>query len=285
MLNKDQAHLTHEQIGQSAELAVSRKELIFSNDINFPSIRDGNFEILTDKDRRFTHEDVVNGLLSVEDKAQQSFVVLTQSLPRQLHIPNIEVSDSRRLTVEHLRSGKPAFIELSKDKINPAFVQAVALFGGARPGVILLPVSESIIFRIPAMQNNDGNCMRIMKGFARDDLDDFIKGANYLTPPLEAKKLNDTDIVYSVEFVRDSERPVKILQTEMDDWLNRVEQSNLVFGLDVGDNDSCLDNFVRKNGRIYWVDGNILNARIAKNQEELSAFISEQKRTLSRYVI
>lgn len=277
MLDKGkEAVLTAEHVG-------TKEKINFSNDISFSSV-DGNFEILTNEDRRFTRDDVKNGLLSVQDKADQSVARLLQDLTDQLQDPGREMPAERKSTVEYLRSGKPVFIELDPDKINPAFVQAVGLFIGAKPGVILLPVAESSIFRIAALQNNNGEYARVLKGLMPEDLDGFTKGINQLTPPVDAKKINDTEVVYCMEFVRNAQRPTKISQTEMDDWLQRSEQSNLIFSFDVGENDRCLDNFVRKGGKIYWVDGNILDAKLAKTPEELSAFIALQKHILGNYL-
>jgi hypothetical protein len=70
----------------------------------------------------------------------------------------------------------------------------------------------------------------------------------------------------------------------MDDWLARVKSSRLIFGFDVSEKDSSLDNLMRKDGKLYWVDGNILFAKPAENSEQLEAFITEQKDILEKFI-
>ena len=264
--------------------AETKKEITFANHIHFPAV-DNNFDILKPQDRQLTNEDIEErGMYSTQEKVTMSLTKLLKGLTTQLSAVDADIPAERKKTVENLKARRPTFIELEKNEIDQNFVQAVKLFSSEHPGVILLPETESIINQISAFQHSDGRFARLMKGKVKENAEEFVQSANYLTPQLEYKAINESEAAYAVDFMNGAERPKKISQEELDDWLERVKTSGLIFGFDVGLDDPSLDNFVRKDGKLFWVDGNILHARPAKDQEELNSFVNQQKEILHRYI-
>ena len=262
---------------------VEKPEIEYSNDLSFRSA-DGNFNILRESDRRVTQKDIDAGVLSSQDKMNISFSRLFEGLPLQLCDPKREMSSERRIAVQSLKEGKPIFLALDESKIDDEFVKASKHFSESHIGVILFPESGSVMNQFSAIEYSDGRIARMMRGDNRENLDDFIQHVNFLTPKVEAKEINDKETAYAMEFIKDGERPKNLTHQEVEDWLARARESGLIFGFDVGEDDSSLDNFIRKDNRIFWVDGNILQSRPAKSEQELDDFIESQKRTLDRYV-
>lgn len=259
------------------------KEIQYSASLNFRSA-DGNFDILRSSDRELTNEDIANGFYSRQDKMNFSFSRVFEGLPLQLSDPKREMSPERKVVVESLRAGRPTFLLLDKAKIDDGFARASGQFTEARPGAILFPESGTVMNQFSAIEYPDGRIARMMRGAKRDNPDDFVRRANLLTPKMEAKEIDKKEAAYAMEFVQDGERPKKITQQEMEDWLVSVKESGLIFGFDVGENDPSLDNFVRKENKLFWVDGNILGANLAQNEEELNSFVEIQRKILGKYI-
>ena len=123
-----------------------------------------------------------------------------------------------------------------------------------------------------------------MRGRSRERLQEFAAQLNMLCPHVEARDIDQEMSAYAVEFMQGAERPKTISRQEMDDWLARARSSGLIFGFDVSEKDPNLDNLMRKDGKLYWVDGNILLAEPAENPEQLEAFITEQKNVLETFI-
>jgi len=272
-----------DQQGAKLEKPKPEKEIQYSAYLNFISA-DGNFDILKPADRQFTNKDVKNGFYSVQDKLNSSFARLFEGLPSQLNDPKREMSAERKTIVESLRLGKPTFLSFDKSKIDEGLVRASEQFSEVRPGAILFPESGRIMNQFSAIEYPDGRIARMMRGAKRDDLDDFVSRANLLTPRIKARKMGEKAVAYAMEFIQDGERPEKITQQEMEDWLARVKEGGLIFGFDVGEDNQSLDNFVRKGNKLFWVDGNILGAKRAQNAEELNSFVEKQRGILGKYI-
>ncbi|MCX6790958.1 MAG: hypothetical protein NTV62_02055 [Candidatus Gribaldobacteria bacterium] len=280
-MSLEQANPTNNPTEQ--EIKAPQKEIQFSKTLAFRPV-DGNFEVLKLSDRSLTNQDIIDGLRSWGDKANFVFSILLDGLPIQLYDPKMELSPERRAIVESLKAGQPTFIALNKHKIDENFVEACEMFAGSQPGIILLPESKSILHQISGLKLPNGDILRMMLGKNQKNLDDFTTRLNLITPKTEIKKLSEEKAVYAREFICDGERPITISLDEMEDWLSRVKASGLIFEFDVGEKDSSLDNFIRKDGKIFWIDGNILGAKIAKNIEDLDVFVEKQRRTLSGYI-
>lgn len=260
-----------------------KKEIHYSLDLTFRSV-DGNFNVLPSSDRILTAEDVAKGFLSGQQKIDSSLARLLEGLPLQLHDPKIDMPPERRVAVEALIASKPTFVNLDKDKVDTTFVQAAEQFPNSQPGVILFPETGEIMNQFSAIKYSDGRMARLMQAKKREHLEDFVSRSNYLTPSLEAHTLNDDLDAYAMDFIEGAERPKSITQSEIDDWLIRVKRSGLIFGFDVGERDAGLDNLIRKDGKLFWVDGNILRATTATKEEDLDAFIESQRHTLKAFV-
>lgn len=267
---------------ESANLGVpeKKKDIEYSLDLGFRSA-DGNFDVLQPADRQpFTKEDLSVGIESPKEKIDYSFDRLLGGLRRDLHDPNREMPSDRKAIVDKLINRKPAFVGLDKARANEEFVHASETFTDSRPGVILFPESGNVMNQFSAIEHSDGRMARLMRAAKKDNLDDFVHRANLLTPNMEGRPLDEKVDAYAMEFLEGAERPKSVTQVEIDDWLARVKESELIFGFDVSEKDIGLDNFVRKDGKLFWVDGNILQAREATREEDLDAFIETQRQTL-----
>lgn len=273
-------------INRQDEQPKPKKEIQYLGYLNFRPA-DGNFDILKFPDRKLTNDDVANGIYSPQEKMDFSFSKLLKGLPLQLRDLEKEMPADRKLIVESLRAGKPTFIPLDKAEVDEIFVQASEQFPGAQIGVILFPESNKVMNQLSAIKYPDGRIARMLRGGKCDNLDDFVDKVNILTPRMEAKEIIDEQgekkTAYAREFV-DGERPKKITQQEMDSWLAKSRKSGLIFGFDVGEDDSSLDNFIRIKNELFWIDGNILMAKPAQNKEELNSFIEQQRKTLTKYI-
>lgn len=282
--SQNESQVPHNLVTETTqEPESSDQEIQYDVSLKFRSA-DGNFNILKLSDRQLTNEDIVNGFYSREEKMNHSFSKLFKGLGLQLHDPKAEMSSERKDAVESLKVGKPTFLSLDKSKIDEKFVRAAEQFSEAQLGTILFPESGKIMNQFSAIKYADGRIARMMHGANQANLDDFIGRVNLLTPSMAAKEINEEETAYAMEFVQDGERPKWITRGEMEDWLDRTKESGLIFGFDVGDNDPSLDNFVRKDNKLSWVDGNILRAEPAQNDDELNIFVQKQKEILSRYL-
>lgn len=138
--------------------------------------------------------------------------------------------------------------------------------------------------QLSAARLSDGKIVRLMRGRTRGGLQEFVAQLNMLSPHTEAREIDAEQSVYAVEFMFGAERPKTILRAELGDWLVRVRSSGLVFDFDASEKDDSLDNLMRKDGKLYWVDGNILSSKSAENPEQLEMFITEQKNILEKFV-
>lgn len=259
------------------------KKIKYSASLSFRSA-DGNFDILKSSDRNLTKEDIVNGFNSSQEKKDFSFSKLFDGLPLQLEKPEKEMSPERKTVVESLIAGKPIFLPLDKAEIDDDFAGASKQFLGTSPGAVLFPESGEIMNQFSAIKYSDGRIARMLRGAKQDNLDDFVSRINLLTPRMDTRKIGEKEVAYAMEFIQDGERPPNITLQEMEDWLVRVKESGLIFGFDVGENDDSLDNFIRKGDKIFWIDGNILGAKPAQNNEELKSFVEDQRKILVKYI-
>lgn len=256
---------------------------VFEQQIHFRSV-DGNFDVLPKKDRILTSEDIRNGFLSSGEKISVSFSRLLDGLSADLYTPSEQMSAERKRVVDSILQGNATFIPLDVARVDPAFSNAAATFEGAQPGVILFPVTESILNQFSAIQFSDGRIARLMHGHNVEDLEEFTAQLNNVAPKIEAHAFDKNQVAYAVEFIEGAECPKTVSMHEIEDWLNRVRESRLLFEFDVSAEDPSLDNFVRKDGRLFWVDGNIMRARTAETPEALEEFIVKQKGILEKFL-
>ncbi|HZZ99349.1 MAG TPA: hypothetical protein VFK07_01390 [Candidatus Paceibacterota bacterium] len=249
-----------------------RVELKLSPDTRFRKA-DGNFDVLKKEDRILTRDDVQNlGFLSSADKADVSFRRLLKR----------KFNDNK---VESLSAGKLTFIPLEEGEADIDFLKAAAKFNDAQPGVIIAQNGKDLLNWFSAIRLPNGKVARLLRGPRQEDLEEFIKHLSNLVPYLEAAETDDNQTVYAIEFVQEAEHPEVISEEKLEDWLNRSKSSGISFSFDVsGKNDALsLDNFIKKAGKLYYIDGDIVSANMAKDQEELNHSIEEQERILRNY--
>lgn len=259
-------------------------KIIFSPLMHFRST-DGGFEVLQPENRRLTARDVSEyGFYHVSDKINFSFTQLLGGLVRDLSAPDRVMSPERRRMVEMLSRRKPVFVPLDASQVDQSFADVVKKIQDAELGLILFPETGEVMNQFSAVRFGDGRIARFMRGAARKDLKEFVRRLNVISPHTGACEIDDAQAAYAVEFMQGVERPTTISREELNDWLQRTKSSGLIFGFDVSVKDNSLDNFIRKEGKLYWVDGNILRAHIAESPEELAEFIAEQRDILERFV-
>ncbi len=260
------------------------REIKFSNSIGFAEV-DGNLMIFKRKDLMISEEDVsTRGILSTGDKIDNFLIPkLLKGLPQQMHDLDREMTDERRVAVENLRSGKPQFISIETSEANEFFLKIIKKFGqDCVPGVIIVPQTKDVVNYISAFRDGGGGLKRLIGGDNKGN--EFVKSLNLLVPTISSIEIDENESVYAVEFITDGEQPRKITREEMEDWLARVRESRIVFALDVGSNDPTLDNFIRKNNSLYWIDGDIVESHIAKDDIELSESIEKMRKILSNFL-
>lgn len=269
---------------QESTTPEAKPELKFALQIHFRSA-DGNFNVLTREDRNLTDEDITQrGFLSRGEKVNLSFSQLLDGLPADLYAPAENVPPERKEIVDSLSQRRPTFVPLDAAKVDPEFSNAVAKFEGAQIGIILFPETSAIMNQFSAVRFADGSVARLMRGRTRENLQEFAAQLNMLSPQIEAREIDKEQSVYAMEFMQGAERPKTISRQELDDWLNRVRLSRLIFEFDVSAKDESLDNLIRKEGKLFWVDGNILLAKSTENAEQLEAFIAKQKDILEKFI-
>lgn len=262
----------------------NKPELKFASRLHFRPA-DGNYNVLTREDRNLTDEDVTErGFRGAGDKVSFSFARLLDELPADLYAPSEDMSSERKEIVASLSQRKPTFVALDSARVDSEFSTAAAKFEGGQLGVILLPETNSLMNQFSAIRFADGRIARLTHGGTRENQEKFVAQLNLLSPRVEAREINREQSAYAVEFMQGAERPRTISRQEADDWFNRVRLSGLIFGFDVSAKDESLDNLVRKEGKLFWVDGNILRARPAKTPEEVEAFIKEQEDILEKFI-
>ncbi len=269
---------------QSKATVEVKPEFKFAPQIYFRSA-DGNFDVLTKENRYLTDEDILQrGFLTNSDKVNLSFARLLDELPAVLHAPGQNMSTERREIVNSLLKRRPTFVPIDVARVDSEFSNAVTKFEGAQLGVILFPETNEIMNQFSGVRFTDGRVARLMRGRVRENLQEFTSQLNMLSPHIEAREIDRKQSAYAVEYMQGAERPKTISPQERDDWLNRVRSSGLIFDFDVSTKDESLDNLMRKDGKLFWVDGNILLAKPAENPEQLEMFIEEQRIVLEKFV-
>jgi hypothetical protein len=267
----------------SEQKAGEIKKIDFANHIYFRAA-DGNFSILKQSDRTFSAEDLSMGIMSGQEKIDFSFGRLLGGLPHQLHNPNKNMSEERKVMVEALRSGEKVFVPLEKNQVGETFTEVASLFSEAELGVLIFPENGQVMNQFSAIRYPDGRIARLIGAENRQDSKEFLDKLNLLVPKTEVREIDKKKIAYAVEFVTDGERPITVTREEIEDWIERVRESGIIFGFDVGEDDSSLDNFTRKDGKLFWVDGNIFKGTIASDQEKVEEFIETQRKILNGYL-
>lgn len=262
---------------------VPKRDIEFPANISFRTV-DGNFDVLKPIDRKVTPLDIARGMGTAQEKMDDSLARLLNGLPLQLHDPSRAKTPEQIQRVRSLRQGKSTFVELPSSECDERFVRAAEHFPESKPGLMLQPEGAKSINQLSAIERSDGTHARLLKGAARTDLDDFTTRVNFLTPRMEAQALDDETVAFAMDFLEQAERPKSITQAELDDWAARAQESGLVFGFDVDEKDPDLDNFVRLDGRLFWIDGNILRAQKAGSEDELRTFIDHQRAVLKQFV-
>jgi hypothetical protein len=198
--------------------------------------------------------------------------------------------DRARESLEQLSRGRFAFVEVAEEDLSSIMIQAQELFGADQAGLALRTEMiyktitgqpAAVIDVFPALER-DGTTHRLLLKEGTDNLEAIESAFGLLTFPSEVQA-TDTGIVAITELVDGAVRPVTITQAELDDWLGRLSAAGVELSLDVGDGDRSLDNLLRHDGRLYWCDGDIMDAR-AVTEDEIKAHALDWREVLDDYV-
>lgn len=194
--------------------------------------------------------------------------------------------------VEALAAGRAVFISLAEGTISEELEGASMVFEADRAGVILQAAFADSnyggrINAFPALQKQ-GVDYRILIGAERDDasLAHLRDVFDLLGLPSEVGS-DGLHTFVMTKFIEGMEHPWSITQKQLDDWVERVARADVDISIDVGIEDSSLDNFaVDQAGRLRWVDGDLIYAREAQegvgqhtakiHQETLQHFVNRQ---------
>lgn len=284
MMSNDQSEKFTVETPGVDEKFGSNKEFNFTTELVLQPAADGNFPVFTKESRRFTVEDKVNfNINGLAEKIAFLNVQIFRGLKHELNGLRPAIDPERKQLVNDLRAGRRSFVAIEPGPhINPELNYAAQQFEGAKPGVIMLPQNNDQILYITAIQYPDGTLARLMK-YPGQDTEDFVQRINQLTPPAQGKPLLEGGAI-TVDFVDYAEVPKKITHDEIENWLTRLRASGLSMGLDVSTEGlMTLDNFLRINNELRWVDGNIMYARIASS-EEMEVLLAEHKAILEHYL-
>jgi len=129
----------------------------------------------------------------------------------------------------------------------------------------------------------DDKKYRILQIRTSEELQNIQHAYNNLSLPTILQKKGD-QVTALMEFKDEIEHPQSITQQELDDWIQRVQDTSVEFGTDIGATDTSLDNLIRYNGKLYWVDGNLMAAKTIDKQKARE-FADHQRATLQRFVL
>lgn len=248
----------------------------------------GDLPILRPEDLKFTQQDYDQGW-SPNDKTAETLNRLLNNFIGQLRqSENFSPSLTNQFLIETLQCGEPIFLAVDTPKTTDEFQASVRAFPGTTPGVILYPENAKHVVYLPAIQSFDGRIARIITtSWKKDqDLSHYTERLNFIAPPTHAQtftKQSELNATFAIEFVTDGLRPRVITQEMIDDWLDRVENSGLLISFDVSQQDDSLDNFILRGGKLWWVDGDIIGAKIASSAE-LEASLAMQRATLEHFI-
>lgn len=233
----------------------------------------------------WTREDYDKGIESPQEKYN---IVIIQTLA-SAGIPLVRSKfDEKPEVIDKLydlATQRPLFVPITDEKLHEDVKKARTMFDTEETGVIVKLLAtgefETILQTFPAVKKG-GKMYRILQSSGIERMQPLQKAFFLLTFPSELKADKD-NVVAIVEFVEGPEMPSKITKSELDDWVDRVRQSQVEFGLDIGHTDNLLDNLLRYNSRLYWCDGNLMGAKPVDNQRAIE-IAQEHKDSLQRFV-
>lgn len=280
----------HGNFPDSCQLCVAQEqaEAPKSDVIEFqqmPTFRrtDGSYDIVPEAALRTTAEDVASGDWQF-DKLTRVLGEKLGHLPLYLTRPDLIRDEKTRERVAALREGNPLFIPMPTEGLDPDFLTAAQKFTDAESGVMLRPHKGGRALDLfSALRYRDGREARLLRGKTHEE-EDFSSRLQLLAPLIESQKVSDRQTAYAMEYLHDGVRPETVTQDQITDWLERVRSSGLKFGFDVDATPNSLDNFLLRDGKLFWIDGNIMNAKPVASPQEMDAFLEEQRLVLQHHV-
>lgn len=247
-----------------------RLPINFQPGLRFISPSGGEFAMLPpEASRSPTQKDIDNGYYTRQEKVSAYYNGLLNYLGDDLANPEMIADTARMIIVEGLQNRIPQFLPIRREGLNPAFLEVAGKFEDGEVGIMVVPMSSSVVMCISSLRFPDGKISRLL-ALEDEDVDlDHLNRVSMVTPPLEARKI-DQGWALAVEFIRNGELPVTITPAELADWMQRLEQSRIEVTCDFStvEGQKSLDNFIRYNGKLYWVDGDIVVAKSLDSPEE-----------------
>ncbi|MBW3568702.1 hypothetical protein KY385_01070 [Candidatus Parcubacteria bacterium] len=171
-------------------------------------------------------------------------------------------------TFNALAQDRPAYVPVEAEELTQKLQDASEAFGADSAGMIVKtnalrrPMfgTEFSYFNTFAALQIKSKPYRLLAKEGTADIETIERAFSLLAPPSSVATANGNTYA-AVEFVEKAEHPTSLTEDELADWTNRFKQANVDIGLDIGDDDVILDNFVRHNGKLYWCDGNLMGAK------------------------
>jgi hypothetical protein len=213
----------------------------------------------------------------------------TGLLGRALQTKKVLPQDHETIqALEGLKQGIPIFAEVDIDKQSRTLKSAAEAFEANKAGVaIRVETTEglwdtAIFDTFPALQRGEKS-YRVLVRRGTEDLEALQDALPLLTLPSGIQALGEHSVAI-IELVEDATRPRSITQEQLDDWLNRYDKAGVDLDLDIGEADKSLDNFLLRDGKLFWCDGNIMGAEPSSGESH-SQSVMEWKQALARFVI
>ena len=231
-------------------------------------------------------QEVASGVWSSEEQTQ--LALKTMGAAGLVLRGRMEAGPKEIPLIEKLAKEEPVFVVVDESMLSDDMQVAGSNFGADDVGIILKtevvnsPYGSKIL-AFPGITKGNRE-YRVLQTQKRDtDHELAVRRALSLLSLGAGVHEQNGSLQGLVEFVEDADRPTHITQTELSMWLRAVRGAGVGFDLDVSTDDDSLDNFLRIDRRLVWVDGNIMRARLLE-QSQIDAEVEKHKRILSHFV-